>query len=98
MVETGALFFISCFIILFCGYFGYLAWFDYAKFESKLIRWYRFWYGSVAKGGGLWGGLTRKWIFHWSYKWFARLNFSFGFLIALFLIAIIVGDLTGFIE
>ena len=98
MVETGVLFLVSCFIILFCGYFGYLSWFDYPKFESKLIRWYRFWNGSVAKGGGLFGMLARQWIFHWSYKWFARLNLTFMFLLALLSTIISAGALTGLIK
>lgn len=98
MVEIGAFFLFICFMLLFCGYFGYLAWFDYPKFESKLVRQYRFWYGSVAKGGGFFGELARKYIFHWSYKWLVRLNFTFGFLIALVLILLVVGGLTGFIK
>jgi prolipoprotein diacylglyceryltransferase len=98
MVEMGAVFLISCFFFSFCGYLGYLTWFDYPQFESKLVRWYRFWNGSVAKGGGYLGGLARKYIFHWSYKWLARLNFTLGFLVALFFIAITFGGLTGLIK
>ncbi len=98
MFEIGAFFLIGCLMLLFCGYFGYLAWFDYPKFESMLIRWYRFWNGPIGKGGGILGGLTRKYIFHWSYKWLTRLNFTLGFLIALFLIIIMFGGLTGLIK
>ncbi|MCA9928069.1 MAG: hypothetical protein KC419_06315 [Anaerolineales bacterium] len=84
MIDTPleaiiALVFLSLVLCLVARDF-YAVWFQYGKFQSKAIRNYRRFNGSFARSRGYFASVSRHWILHRSYKWFARIIFTIGFL------------------